>query len=260
MKHFIVVISLILLLPLTALAIDPLTSVRQDIAKFGIQDAIDMSIPISFLFIPQIMEIEKQGIQPFNTCKVFSDPLTPEKLGITYEQYGIIDTVKEKYLQGLYGSYSSINYIANEEEIIEYANCLVKYSVIIAQAQLNLYNNLTKLGQVIRKRVKGNIELEKFKGIIRKTLIDTVNTDKYSPQIQNMVNKINITGPCKFAGNTNIMCRAYLLKLQPPQELSMQNFTIFGSNFMGIGGNIKITKTAGSENTLFELQPVKGSK
>jgi len=259
MKHFITVIFLILL-PLTALAIDPLTSVRQDIAKFGTQDAIDMSIPISFLFIPQIIELEKQGIQPFSACKVFSDPLTPEKIGITYEQYGMIDTIKGQYLQGLYSSYSPVSYVADEEKIIEYANCLVKYSAIIAQAQLNLYNNLAKFGHVIRKKVKGNMELEKFKGIIRKTLIDTTNTDKYSPQIQNMVNKINITGPCKFAGSINIMCGAYLLKLQPPQELSLQNFTIFGSNFMGIGGSIKITKSAGSENTSFELQAVKNSK
>ena len=242
----------------TGFSLDPSTAVKQDIMKFGTQDAIDISTNVSFLFIPQIIDLENANVGVFGKCKVFTDPLTPEKIGLSYEQYGVVDSIKAQYLQGLYSSYAPVSYVIDEEKVIEYANCLAKYGAIIAQAQLNLHSSLKQFGRVLKGRIKGEIELERFKSVIRKAFLDAMNESRYSSQIKHIASKIKISGPCKFAGSMNIMCGAYLLKLQPPQELLLQNFTIFGSNFMGIGGSIRISKVAGSENIAFEYLPVKG--
>jgi hypothetical protein len=239
----------------TGFNLDLSSAVKQDIMKFSAQDAIDISTNVSFLFIPQLIELEKQEVGIFGKCKVFTDPLTPEKLGLSFEQYGVIDTIKAQYLQGLYGSYSDVAYVVDEEQLIEYANCLLRYGAIIAQAQLNLYGNLKQFGKVLKKRIKGEIELKRLKSIIKKALLEAMN-GRYSPQIQRWLS-IKISGPCKFAGNQNIMCGAYLLKLQPPQQLLLQSFPIFSEHFFGIGGYIRISKSAGAENTAFEYIPVK---
>jgi uncharacterized protein YjhX (UPF0386 family) len=233
------------------------TSVKQDFRRWSVNDAIDMSINVSYLFIPQIIELEERREGWFGKCKVFTEPLTPEQLGLSYERYGVIDNIKAQYLQGLQGAYGEVVYVADEEKIIEYANCLVRYAAIIAQADLNLYNDLKRFGKVIKGRVKGDIELERFKQVVRKALFEAINTKRYAPPIQNMLSRMEIKGPCKFAGSQNIMCGAYLLKLQPPQELSLQGFQLFGSSFMGVGGSIRISKGAGSELTAFEYVPVK---
>jgi hypothetical protein len=248
---------LILLFSCKAWAFDPSTAVRQDMMRYTVQDSIDLNMNVSYLFIPQIVELEEQGMGWFGKCKVFTEPLTPERLGLSYERYGVIDSIKAQYLQNLQGTYSDVAYVADEERVVEYANCLVRYGAIIAQAQLNLYNSLKKFGVVKGGKVKGKMELEKFQQAIRKALLDAMNTNKYSPQIQRWAG-VSISGPCKFAGSPGaIMCGGYLLKLQPPQELSLQNFALFGSSFMGIGGSIRVSKGAGSETTAFEYIPVR---
>jgi hypothetical protein len=232
-------------------------SVKQDFRRWSVNDAIDLSVNVSYLFIPQIVELEEQRVGLFGKCKVFTEPLTPEKIGLSYEKYGVIDTIKAQYLQSMQNSYSDVAYVADEEKIIEYANCLKQYGAVLAQAQLNLYSNLKRVGSVIKGKVKGKMRLEEFQQIVRKALLEAMNTKKFAPSIQNML-RMKIEGPCKFAGSTGvIMCGGYLLKLQPPQELSLQNFTLFGSTFMGIGGSIRISKTAGSEMTAFEYVPAK---
>jgi hypothetical protein len=259
-KNKLMVVGLIVFLIVfwTGLGFGMDTAVKQDFRRWSINDAIDVSINVSYLFIPQIVEFEEQGtgwFGWFGKCKVFTEPLTPEKAGLSYEQYGVIDSIKAQYLQNLYGSYSDVAYVADEEKIIEYANCLLKYGAVIAQAQLNLYNSLKQFGSVIRGgRIKGKMGLEKFQQVVRKALLDATDTNKYSPPIRRWAG-IKISGPCKFAGNQNIMCGAYLLKLQPPQELSLQGIQLFGSSFMGVGGSIRISKGAGSELTAFEYIP-----
>jgi uncharacterized protein YjhX (UPF0386 family) len=240
-----------------AFAFDPSTAVKQDMMRYTVQDSIDLSMNVSYLFIPQIIVYERQELGVFGKCKVFTEPLTPSNLGLTYEKYGVVDSIKAQYLQNLYGSYGDVAYVVDEEKVIEYANCLVRYGAVLAQAQLNLYNNLKRFGNVVKGgKVKGKMELEKFQQAVRKALLDAVNAKSYNPQIQNWISR-KISGPCKFTNQGGILCGGYLLKLQPPQELSLQNFTLFGSTFMGIGGSIRISKTAGSEMTAFEYVPVK---
>jgi hypothetical protein len=236
---------------------DPATSVRQDLMRYSTQDAIDMSINVSYLFIPQIMEFEKQGIGIFGSCKVFTEPLTPERLGLSYEENGVIDPIKGQYLQGLQGSYARVGYLTDEKKVVEYGNCLLQYGAVLAQAQLNLYNHLKGVGKVVKGRVRGNVELEAFKRMVRSALYEAVNAKKFSPQIQSVLRGLRVSGPCKFAGGGgNIMCGGFFLRLQVPQELSLQGFSLFGPNAFGIGGTIRISKAAGSENTAFEYMPV----
>lgn len=238
---------------------DLLTAVKQDVRKWGVQEGIDMSVNVSFLFIPQIIELEERGIEIFGKCKVFTDPLTPEKLGLTYEQYGVVDVIKGQYLQGLYGSYSDVGYVVDENKVIEYAECLAKYGAILAQAQLNLQGTLKKYGKVLKGHVKGKIQLDEFKRVVERALLDAVEAKRYSPAVQNVMSRLKIKGPCKFAGSQGaIMCGAYLLSLQPPQRLTIQGFMLFGEgNFFGIGGQIRVSKGAGSEATSFEYMPLK---
>jgi hypothetical protein len=232
-------------------------SVKQDFRRWSVNDAIDLTINVSYLFIPMIAELEEQGVGLFGKCKVFTEPLTPERLGLSYEKYGVVDSIKAQYLQNLYGAYSDVAYVADEEKIIEYANCLVRYGAVLAQAQLNLYNNLKRFGNVVKGgKVKGKMELEKFQQTVRKALLDAVNAKSYNPQIQNWISR-KISGPCKFTNQGGILCGGYLLKLQPPQELSVQNFQLFGTSFFGIGGSIRVSKTAGAEMTAFEYVPAK---
>jgi len=146
------------------------------------------------------------------------------------------------------------------KQVVDYANCLLRYGAVLAQAQLNLYSSLKRFGSIIKGRedkVKGKMRLEEFKQIIRKALLDAMDTSKYSPQVRRWASQ-SISGPCKFAGSPGvIMCGAYLLKLQPPQELSFQGFQLFGVVPLGVGGHIRIAKAAGTETTTFEYIPVK---
>jgi len=177
-----------------------------------------MSVNVSHLFIPQIMEFEKQGVGIFGSCKVFTDPLTPDILGLTYEQYGVVDPIKGQYLQGLQGSHVPVGYLVDEGKVIEYANCLMRYGAIIAQAQINLYNSLKRVGKVVKGRVKENVELEAFKRMVRGALYEAMNAKMYSPQIQSVLSRVKVSGPCKFVGGGgNVMCGGFFLKLQVPQ-------------------------------------------
>jgi hypothetical protein len=234
-------------------------TVRQDVRKWGVQEGIDLSVNVSFLFIPQIVELEERRVGLFGRCKVFTDPLTLEKLGLTYEQYGVVDPIKGQYLQGLYGSYSDVGYVVDVDKVIEYAECLARYGAILAQAQLNLQEALKKYGKVLKGHIKGRMELEEFKRVVERALLDAVKTKKYSPAVQNVMSRLKIKPPCKFTGSPGaIMCGAYLLSLQPPQRLTMQGFPLFSEgNFFGIGGQIRVSKGAGSEATSFEYIPLK---
>ena len=137
------------------------------------------------------------------------------------------------------------------KQVVDYANCLLRYGAVLAQAQLNLYSSLKRFGSIIKGRedkVKGKMRLEEFKQIIRKALLDAMDTSKYSPQVRGWVSQ-SISGPCKFAGSPGvIMCGAYLLKLQPPQELSFQGFQLFGVVSLGVGGHIRIAKAGRDGN------------
>jgi hypothetical protein len=169
----------------------------------------------------------------------------------------VVDSIKAQYLQKLYGTYAPVSYVIDENEVIEYANCLAKYGAIIAQAGLNLHNNLKRFGRVLKGKIKGDSELERFKQVVRGALLEATNTKKFAPPIQNIL-RTKIEGPCKFAGSHgSIICGAHLLKLQPPQQLLMQNFTLFGEHPFGIGGYTRISKSAGSERTVFEYVPIK---
>jgi uncharacterized protein YjhX (UPF0386 family) len=244
----------------TALSLDPTTAVMQDVRKYTVQDSIDLSMNVSYLFIPQIAELEEQGVGWFGKCKVFTEPLTPEKVGLGYEKYGVIDPIKAQYLQNLHGTYGDIAYVADEKQVVDYANCLLRYGAVLAQAQINLYNSLKRAGSIIKNRegrVKGRMKLEEFKQIIRRALLDAMDASKHSPQVKQWASK-SISGLCRFAGSPGvIMCEAYLVKLQPPQELSLHGFQLFGAVPFGLGGHIKIAKGAGAETTTFEYIPVK---
>jgi hypothetical protein len=150
-----------------------------------------------------------------------------------------------------------VGYLTDEKKVVEYANCLLQYGAIMAQAQLNLYNNLKKVGRIVKGRVKGNVELETFKRMVGSALYDAMNVKKYSPQIQNVISRVKVNVPCKFAGGGgNIMCGGFFLRLQVPQVLSLQGFSLFGPNAFGVGGSIRVPKVAGFENTAFEYAPV----
>jgi hypothetical protein len=58
------------------------TTVKQDIMRYGAQDAIDMSMNVSYLFIPLIIELEKQGVGIFGSCKVFFRPVDGGKVRV----------------------------------------------------------------------------------------------------------------------------------------------------------------------------------
>jgi uncharacterized iron-regulated membrane protein len=40
---------------------DPSTSVKQDLMRYSTQDAIDMAVNVSYLFVPQVRFFERQG-------------------------------------------------------------------------------------------------------------------------------------------------------------------------------------------------------
>jgi hypothetical protein len=170
----------------------------------------------------------------------------------------VVDPIKGQYLQGLYGSYSDVGYVVDVDKVIEYAECLAKYGAILAQAQLNLQGALKKYGKVLKGHVKGRMELEEFKRVVERALLDAVEAKKYSQAVQNVMSRLKIKPPCKFAGSQAIMCGGYLLSLQPPQRLTMQGFPLFEvGNFFGVGGQIRVSKGAGSEATSFEYMPLK---
>jgi hypothetical protein len=140
-------------------ALDPaLGTVRQDLRKISIQDSFDLTIDVASLFIPVIIEMEQRNVSFFGKCKVFSDPLTPEKLGTKWEEYGIIDPVKQAYLESLAKSYGSAGYLVNEEKLLEYANCLKDYGVFIARAVMNFRGGLKQSGKIKLEELKALLE------------------------------------------------------------------------------------------------------
>jgi hypothetical protein len=217
-----------------------LETVKQDLRKISIQDSFDLTIDVASLFVPAIIELEQENIGFFGKCKVFSDPLTPEKLGIKWEEYGIIDPIKQAYLESLAKSYGSAGYVVDEEKLIEYANCLKDYGVFIARAVMNFRGSLKQSGKIKLEELKALLEKSTKKQARNKTI--------------NQIARMEVKGPCKLASG-GFLCGGFFIKLDPPQELRLQNLTVFGQTFLGTNAAIRLTKAAGSEYTSYYFVP-----
>jgi hypothetical protein len=70
----------------------------------------------------------------------------------------------------------------------------------------------------------------------------------------NQIARMEVKGPCKFAPG-GFLCGGFFIKLDPPQELKLQNLTVFGQAYLGVNAVIRLTKAAGSEYTSYYFVP-----
>ena len=75
MKKIFLLFLILLFSYKTVWAFDLSTAVRQDVRRYTVQDSMDLSMNVSYLFVPMIVELEKQGIGWFGKCKVFTELL-----------------------------------------------------------------------------------------------------------------------------------------------------------------------------------------
>lgn len=106
----------------------------------------DVTLPLEIVFVDQIRQLESQGVEPFTSCKVISNPKLKRDFGLDARmQYGVIDSIKADYISKAAASNSDITDIIGEDgeqQVRQYRDCLAYYGAVIGQAYINLSSDL----------------------------------------------------------------------------------------------------------------------
>lgn len=131
---------------------------------------ISVSVPISTVAFPAIVELEKHGrYRLFRRCRVYTQQRTLANF-LRYEQGGVVDLIAKQYYEATAAQGGTVQC----KSCVRYARCLVDYGAVVAQATLNLVNDLNDLRaqgviKIKKEGIKG-LQVLRIQGISLQTL------------------------------------------------------------------------------------------
>ena len=104
---------------------------------------ISVTVPVSTVIVPAVVSLEHNGnLALFRECKVFSQQRTLANF-LQFEHDGVIDLIAKQYYENAAAQGGTVQCAA----CVKYARCLVNYGAVLAQATINLVNDLNGLEQ-----------------------------------------------------------------------------------------------------------------
>ena len=131
---------------------------------------ISVSVPISTVAFPAIVHLETHGkYRLFRKCRVYTKQRTLANF-LQYEQDGVVDLIAKQYYEATAAQGGTVRC----SSCVRYARCLVDYGAVVAQATLNLINDLSDLQaqgivKIKKEGIKG-MQTLKIQGISLQTL------------------------------------------------------------------------------------------
>jgi len=235
---------------------DTIKAIGQAMSSAG----ADVTMPLEVVFLDRIAELEKDT-NPFAQCKVVTAPKPGRDFGLSAEvRPGVIDTIKADYLAKAAQSSSYIADIADEPGIRSYRDCLAYYGAVIAQAYLNLTQDLQSLKISVLKGRNGEINV-KGMGYDDFILLADAALQKALQGFSNGTIKrvyervINDTAGCQFDRSVeNIKCGSSLMTLGTIPKLAYGGIHIYGGQYMGYQGSYKLSKSWSYQDAIEKLK------
>ncbi len=172
---------------------------------------LDISLSLENLFLEGLAMLESSNS---TLCAMLlTHPKQPADFGLSAEiRPGVIDSIKQEWLNKASASNSLISTITNDKKIRRYRDNLALYGIIIGQAYLNLTRDLAELGTEVTKDQEGNITLnnlgyDDLLALADGALLQAVTqiTNKRLKRLLKAI--INDKTPCRFGGaETTIQC------------------------------------------------------
>ena len=104
---------------------------------------ITVTVPISTVIVPAVVDLEQHGnLDLFRSCKVFSQQRTLANF-LKFEQDGVVDLIAKQYFENVAAQGGTVQC----SSCVAYARCLVQYGAVLAQATINIVNDLNGLEQ-----------------------------------------------------------------------------------------------------------------
>lgn len=230
--------------------------------------SIDISQSLEVIFIPLIADAETSGREPFASCRVATRPKLPADFGLTAQISPVmIDSIKADWLSKAAASNARLE-TETEKGIHEYKNCLAYYGLVIAQAYLNLSDNLRDVGaQVIQEKGKdmvfnhvNDLSLPDFITLAEAAFekaAQQVEEGKVSTDRFKTFKRVTTDIPCYFNGAVErINCGGGTITISAPPQLQYGGLQVYGSGFYGFQGTYKISSNYSYSNALEDMQSV----
>ncbi|WP_306534055.1 hypothetical protein [Geobacter sp.] len=215
---------------------DALRKVRQAMQS----SSADVQMSLEAVFLNKILELEETA-ESFKSCRVMSNPRLPASFGLSAELApGAIDSIKSQYLQQLAASNGRVSDVADEQEILQYRDCLALYGAFIGTAYLNLTGAVEQL-----KSDSGTIGhddiLKLAAEALDKALAKGVTEAKGVKALHERILKAQ--GPCFFDSSvTNIKCGFSSLVLGGKPQLYAGSIPIYGAGYSGFTGTYRVSR------------------
>lgn len=230
--------------------------------------SIDVSQSLEVIFIPLIADAETVGREPFASCRIATRPKLPADFGLTAQiSPTMIDSIKADWLNKAAASNAKVE-AGTERGIHEYKKCLAYYGLVIAQAYLNLSDNLKDVGaQVIQDKGKdlifnhvNDLSLPDFNSLAEAAFekaVDQVEEGQVSTDRIKTYKRVIADVPCYFNGAVEkINCGGGTLTISAPPQLQYGGLQVYGSGFYGFQGTYKISSNYSYSNALEDMQSV----
>lgn len=201
-------------------------------SRRGGNSSLDASIPARALFTEEIRY------------------KLPEDLGlaITADATGKISLTEAELLQSTAKSNARISSVTEEKPVREYLYEVAKFGAVVGQAQLNLNDDISKIG-VIQRNKSGELEVTGLGADDIKTLANgafkRAKTTITDPRIKSGLDAIlNDKTPCRFAGEpSQIVCGTTALVLNTPPNLKYNGVEWYGGSYAGISGSYRASSS-----------------
>ena len=230
------------------------------------QSEADIVLSLETIFIDKIAEFEStntsENTKLFKTCKIITQPKLAKDFGLTAEvRSGVIDVIKADYLSKAAMSNSYIKNITNEQALKDYRNCLTAYGAIIAQAFINLTEDLADLKIAVSKDRDGNISVnglgyDDFILLANAALDKAIQTDITNQTIKRISERaLNDNNFCQFDRSVeNIKCGSSLIILGTKPQLYISGIHWFGERFGGYQGSYKVSKAWSYQDAIEKMK------
>lgn len=227
---------------------------------------ITVTVPISTVIVPAVVDLEQHGkLALFRNCKVFSQQRTLANF-LKFEQDGVIDLIAKQYYESMAAQGGAVQCAS----CVSYAKCLVQYGAVLAQATINLVNDLNSLersGIVKIKKItdKNNQTVLVVKGISFETLKNMFEAEIIRAAKTRSGYFFNLIKGVKLTGNTIRLqhnMQGFLIKsnghsiyVLVPRECKIDGMPWMSTEtFGGVTFNVQISRGWSYKNALDQLK------